>query len=52
MTEQIVMDKNRHIAIHIMEEIATSMDDEDMFDGEIWYDVEDMIVKILDKEVR
>lgn len=40
----------RQKAIDILEMISEKMGNEDMFDGEKWYDLEDSIVEILSKE--
>ena len=37
-------------AIRILEFIAEKMGDEEMFDGEIWYELEDEIMKIINKK--
>jgi len=39
----------RQKAIEILESIAEKMGNEKMFDGELWYELEDKIVEILNK---
>ncbi len=43
------LSKERNKAIDIMEWLANRLGDEEMFDGELWYEIEDGIVKILKK---
>lgn len=41
------MNEQRLKAIRILEIIAEEMGDEDMFDGEIWFHLEDHITEII-----
>jgi len=41
---------SRQKAIKILEEIAEKAGNENMFDGEKWYELEDQIVKIIEGE--
>jgi hypothetical protein len=43
------LSKERNQAIDIMEWQASKLGDEEMFDGELWYEIEDGITKILEK---
>lgn len=49
MIEKNGLSKERNNAIEIMEWLATRLDNEEMFDGELWYEIEDGITKILGK---
>lgn len=35
-------------AIYILETIAEELDNEDIFDGSMWYNLEDLVTKIID----
>ena len=39
-------------AIRILEFIAEKMGRPEMFDGEIWYDLEDGIMKIINEKIK
>ena len=41
---------SRQKAIEILERISEKMGNEGMFDGEIWYELEDLITDIIEKK--
>jgi len=43
---------SRQKAIHILEAIAERMGNEDMFDGELWYELEDMITYTIERRTK